>query len=129
METVDRRDEALESVGSTGGAVAASTVVICALFLMALPPFVAIVSMFDPGAFDQASLWLKRLSPALSFLDYVKAAATIVALAAFWKSRQATRRERPVRPPYLREVLTSEHRVGVFQGLGGVEAEAARLLR
>lgn len=126
MKILDRPDGASASAGST---VAASAVVICAVFLVALPPAIAIVSMFDPRAFDQAYLWLQRLWPVMSFLDYIKAAVTVVSLAVFWKSRQTWTRERAVVPPDLGQVLAGEHRVGVLQRLGGVEAQASRLLR
>ena len=85
-ETVDRPDGPSESAESTGRAVAASAVVICGLFLMALPPVVAIVSMFDPDALSNLSRWLERLSPTFTYLDYAKAAMTSLATVLLWRA-------------------------------------------
>jgi hypothetical protein len=106
-ETVARPDGASESAGSTGRAVAAWLVLICAVLLMLCPPVIAIVSMFDPAAFDSASVWLQRLSPAVSFLDYVKAGLTIVSAVVIWKSRPRVTRGRAVTSPDLGKVLSS----------------------
>jgi hypothetical protein len=106
-ETLDRPDGASTSAGSTGRVVAAWAVLICAVLLMLLPPVVAAISMLDPAAFDNASIWLQRLSPAFSVLDYIKAGLTIVSAVVIWKSRPSATGGRPVGSPELREVLSS----------------------
>jgi len=108
-ESVDRPDRASESAGSIGRAVAASVVVICAVFLMLCPPVVAVISMFDPAAFNSASAWLQHLVPAVSALDYLKAGLTIVSAVVIWKSRRTMTRGGAVTTPDLREVLSSQH--------------------
>ena len=128
-ETVDTPDGASASAGSTGRAIAASVVLICAVLLMLSPPLVAVIAMFDPAAFNSASALLQRLSPAVSYLAYVKAGLTVVAALVIWRSRPSATGRSAVDFPDLREVLPGEHRVGVLERLGGVEAQAARLLR
>jgi hypothetical protein len=76
---------------------------------MLCPPVVAVISMFDPAAFNNASVWLQRLSPAVSLLDYVKAGLTIVSAVVVWKSRPGTTGGREVGLPDLREVLSSQY--------------------
>ena len=109
MESVDRPAGASESAGSTGRAIAASVVLVCAVLLMLCPPVVAVISMFDPAVFNAPSAWLQHLAPAVSALDCLKAGLTVVSAVVIWKSRPSMTSERAVTSSELREVLSSQH--------------------
>jgi hypothetical protein len=107
-----------ESAGSTGRAIVASAVLICAALLMACPAVIAVISMLDPAALTQASLWLEHLSPAVSVVNYAKAAVLIGSVVAVWgaeksrgelqtKSRPPIALDGAVRTPGFRKVLPS----------------------
>ena len=73
-------------------------VLVLAVVLMVWPPLIAVISMIDPGALDGAATWLQRLSPVISYLDYVKAAMTLIAAIVIWRAEAWRALESPADP-------------------------------
>jgi hypothetical protein len=86
LETVNGPDGVSDSAGSTGRAIAASAVLICAALLMVCPAIVAAISMVDLDALTNLSRRLERLAPMISYVDHAKWALTLSAPVLLWRA-------------------------------------------
>src|SRR4029077_14646021 len=61
------------------------------------------LAIFDPGALNQPSVWLQRLSPAVSYIGWAKAVTLFISVAMVWRARGHARApETSDRPTFAR---------------------------
>jgi hypothetical protein len=104
----------LESAVRNSRNAAVLAVLLLAVALMVCPPLIAAISMVDPGALDGASRWIQRVSPTISYLDYAKAALTVIAPIVMWRAEAG----RAPEPPAGMESLEADHAEPRARGLG-----------